>query len=265
MDPNNVITVDSSFQMLNPEQLQQMQARRNYEGDNDYKQYQLPPFIQTERMFRSTEPGNTPKKERAFTIANKATTAMESHHFDDATKMTMHALSLDPLCVDGWRNLVRVLNQICDGDTIVCATREVINFSRQFYTSEFQQNDGMFYTMPITRPYIRTLQDIAHTSLQSEQLDVSTFTYEEILRLNYNDNNAVRENLLACYIKLIGRIKRFPNTKPVRTIEQAEALINAKLGPDPLFEENNLTVRWANICFAFLRKKNCKEFAKKEY
>lgn len=265
MDPRNVITVDSSFQMLNPEQLQQMHTRQNYEGDKDYPQYQLPPFIQTERMFRSTDESNTPEKERAFTIANKATTAMESHNFSDATKMSLFALSLDPFCIDGWRNLVRVLNEICDGDTIVCATREVINFSRQFFTNEFKENNGMFYTMPLTRPYIRTLQDIAHTSLQSEQLDVSIFTYEEILRLNHNDNNAVRENLLACYIKLIGRIQRFPNTKPVRTIEQAEALINAKLTEDHLFEENNIIVRWASICFAYLRKKNWKELAKKEY
>lgn len=265
MDPRNVITVDSSFQMLNPAQLQQMHTRQNYEGDKDYPQYQLPPFIQTERMFRSTDESNTPEKERAFTIANKATTAMESHNFSDATKMSLFALSLDPFCIDGWRNLVRVLNEICDGDTIVCATREVINFSRQFFTNEFKENNGMFYTMPLTRPYIRTLQDIAHTSLQSEQLDVSIFTYEEILRLNHNDNNAVRENLLACYIKLIGRIQRFPNTKPVRTIEQAEALINAKLTEDHLFEENNIIVRWASICFAYLRKKNWKELAKKEY
>lgn len=265
MDPSHVITLDSSFQTIDPERLRQMQSKTSYEGDNDYTQYQLPPFTQTERMFRSGEEKNTPQRERAFTIANKATTAMETNHFDDATKMTLHALELDPLCIDGWRNLCRVLNQICDGDTIVCATREVINFARQFYKEQFDENNGMFYTMPITRPYIRTLQDIAHTSLQSEQLDVSVYTYEEILRLNHNDNNSVRDNLLSCYIKLIGRIQRFPDTKPVRTIEQAEQLINAQFGPDPLFEEDNLTVRWAKICFAYLRNKNWQQMAKKEY
>ena len=180
MDPRNIITLDSSLQMLNPEQLQRMQAKRDYEGDKDYVQYQLPPFTQTERMFLSAEETSTPQKERAFTIANKATTAMESHHFDDATKMSLQSITLDPFCIDGWRNLCRVLNQICDGDTIVCATREVLNFARQFYKPQFAENDGMFYTMPITRPYIRALQDLAHTSLQSEQLDVSIFTYEEI-------------------------------------------------------------------------------------
>lgn len=245
--------------------LQRMQSRQNYQGDNDYPQYQLPTFIFSERAFQGLEGEPDPKKERAFTIANKATPAMECGNFEDAKKMAYHALSLDPLCVDAWRVLCKILNQMCDGDTVICATREVLNFSRQFYQEEFEQEDGMFYSISTTRPYMRLLSDIASTALQSEQLDVAIYTYEEMIRLNHRDNTGARDPLLCCYLKIIGRIHRFPSTRPIRTIEQAQQLINCKFDEDPLFEDNNLTVRWANLCFAYIQKKNWKKLAKKEH
>ena len=245
--------------------LQQMQSRQDYAGDDDYPQYQLPTFIYSERAFQGLQGETTPNKERAFTIANKATPAMEYGNFEDAKKMAYHALSLDPLCIDAWRVLCKILNQTCDGDTVICATREVINFSRQFFKEVFEQEDGMFYSISYTRPYMRLLSDIAYTALQSDQLDVAIYSYEEMIRLNHNDNIGARDCLLCCYLKIIGRIHCFPGTKPIRTIDQAQRLINCKFGDDPLFESDNLTVRWANLCFAYLQKKNWKQIAKKEY
>lgn len=241
-----------------------MQEKKEYEGDKDYVQYELPPLIKTERMLSSIQQGWTPEKERAFTIANKARSAMNQDNFDDASKMSYQALNIDPLCIDGWRNLSKILNKIVDGDTVICNLREIINFSRQLYHNEFNANNGMFYSMAHTRPYLRILTDIAMTSFQSDQLDVTIYAYEEMLRLNHNDDTGARNNLLACYLKIIGRIRRFPSTVPKRTIEQAEQLMNGQISSEPLFNESNLTYRWARLCISYLRDQNWKEIATEE-
>lgn len=245
-----------------------LKSKQNFKPDidEDYPQYRLPTYIVTERSFQSLEGEVDPKKERAFTIANKALPAIESNKLDDAKKMCYHALNLDPLCIDAWRMLCSILNQTCDGDTIVCALREVIDFSRPFFESEFKQKIGKFYQITKTRPYIRLLTDLAKTALRGDQLDVAIYAYEEVLRLNHSDNMIIRDPLLCCYIKIIGRVHRYPNTTPKRTIEQAEQLINAKFDGIPLFSKDRLTVRWSEICFAFIqKKKNWEEIAKKEY
>lgn len=233
-------------------------------GDDDYPQYKLPALIISERSFMSIDKEIDPNIERAFTIANKGIKAIEANKLDDAKKMSYHALSLDPFCVDAWRMILNVLNQTCDGDTLVCCFREVIEFSRRFYSEEFQQK-GNFYTIPRTRPYVRLLADFAKTALRGDQLDTAIYAYEEAIRLNYHDNMILRDPLLCCYVKIIGRISKFPKTKPVRTIDQVLRFIDSELDENPLFNKDTLTVRWAQICFAYIQKKNWQELAKKEY
>ena len=236
-------------------------------GDSDYPQFPLPFFITSERMFGNMTSEVSPKQERAFTIANKATTAIEQQKFEMAEKMAFHSLSIDPGCVDAWRILCKCLNPISDGDTVVCATREVMNFARttKEVRDAIQSEPGMFYSISTTRPYIRILTDLASTAIQSEQLDVAIMVYEEIIRLNYNDNTGSRDPLLACYMKLLGRIMRFPKTKFVRTFEQVEAFTKLKLSNECIFEDDNLTVRWFNMLRAYAKKGNWKELAKAEY
>lgn len=234
-------------------------------GDDDYPQYNLHGFIASERSFVFSQGEVDPKKVRAFTIANKALKAIESNKPEDAKKMAYHALSLDPFCIDAWRILCNVLNPWCDGDTIVCMLREIVDFARPFYAEEFKQT-GKFYSLPRTRPYIRLLTDLAKTALRGEQLDVAIYAYEETIRLNYHDNMLSRDPLLCCYVKIIGRIHNYPKTKPVRTIEQVQRFIDSELDGNPLFNKDTLTVRWAQLCFAYLqKKKNWQEMAKKEY
>lgn len=216
-------------------------------------------------MFSSAQKEIPPEKERAFTIANKAREAMNLNNNEDAIKMAFHSLILDPLCIDGWLVLCKILFQMCDGDTVICNFREILYFSRFLFRKEFELNNGRFYSIPYTRPYIRILSEIGSAASISDRLDLAIFTYEEILRLNHKDNTGSRNLLLAYYLKIIGRIKRFPSTRPIRTVEQAEQLMYGQIDSENIFEENNLTVRWAKLCFAYLRDKNWKEIAKEEY
>ena len=269
MDPNRnpmVFTMDSAmFQMGGFPGFPGVSQGGSRPGDNDYKQFPLPHFLETERMCLNL-PEN---KERAFIMANKATTALDMRQFETAEKMSFHALSLDSSCIDAWRTLTKCITPVGDGDTVVCGLREVLNFAKPFYKNEFENEHGRFYSIASTRPYIRILTDLGQVAMQSEMLDVAIYVYEEILRLNWGDNTGSRDPLLACYLKLIGRIIRFPKTKPVRTIDQAMALINYEYDFDgskePLFGCDSITVRWAKIAFAYAKKdKNWKNLAKAE-
>ena len=234
-------------------------------GDSDYPEVQLPPFAFSERMFLTMGGDVSHKKERAFTIANKATIVIdEQEDINKCSKMGYHALSLDPDCLDAWRNLTKCMNHVSDGDTVICALREIIKFARPFFHDEFTSDPGMFYKISTTRPYIRLLADLASIAYQSERLDLTIYSYEEIIRLNNNDNAGVRYSLLPCYLEAISRHKRLPSFKPVRTVQHAEALINAVLLGTELFEQDCLTVRWAKIILAYEKKENWKDLAKAE-
>lgn len=249
----------------------QMQFQQANPNDDDYPQYRLPTFIFSERTFHALDGELDPAKERAFTIANKVASAIESNNYADASKMAYQAYQLDPLCVDAWRSMVKILNEVSDGDTIITATRELLYFSRRFYQEEFHQV-GMFYSISTTRPYMRILTDLAEIATVSLQLDLATYCYEEMVRLNHRDNTGARDPLLCCYVKLIGRARRFPNsTKPIRTIKQARQLINCVFDDEnnsdhcPLFDKDNLCVRWAELCFLYAEKGNWKKVARREY
>lgn len=138
------------------------------------------------------------------------------------------------------------------------------HFCRPFFKDEFEKEAGNFYQLSHTRPYIRTLTDMAKTALRGDQLDAAIYAYEECLRLNRHDNIVNRDPLLCCYVKLIGRLHRHPKTtKLKRTIEQVQQFIDAILYDDvTLFNKDTLTVRWAQICLAYIQKKTGKNLQK---
>lgn len=89
------------------------------------------------------------------------------------------------LFIDAWRMITYNLYvQHSDGSILINATRELLRFSRRFYETEFEKV-GQFYTTPSTRPYIRILCDMAKAAKHGYRLDVATYLYEEILRLDH--------------------------------------------------------------------------------
>lgn len=234
-----------------------------------YPQYRLRTFVSTERMFLSQFHGGTPEYIKAFTIANKADDAIDKGDIAEAEKMAYHALRIDPTCIDAWRIFTRLMNQYSDGDTIICALREILAIAREIFNEEFEET-GMFYKISSTRPYMRLLCEIGNSAQQGDKCDTAIYAFEEMIRLNHSDNMGMRENLLAMYLKMIGRKLRGDETIPIRTIEQAEELINAKLPAAdfyPLWGEDpdDVIIRWARIMIAYARKEDWKEMAKREY
>ena len=196
---------------------------------------------------------------------------MESGNTTDAIKMAYEAYSLDPLSADAWRAMIKLNVEYTDADTLITMMRELLHFSRRFYDEAFHQV-GMFYSISSTRPYMRVLTDLAEIAMSNLQLDVATYCYEEMVRLNHRDNTGARDPLICCYLKIIGRARRFPKTtRPVRTIAHAKKLIRCVFTDEnsssrcPLFEEGNTCVRVAEMCFAYVEKGNWKKIARSEY
>lgn len=245
-----------------------MHQNPNRPGDELYKDYHLDPLVQSERMFYSMDENHTESKERAFTIANKASTAIKEHKYEESEKMGLHALSCDPSCIDAWRVLASALHRHGDSDTAICALREIIYYALPRFNYLLDgKNDGKFYSASETRPYMRVLTDIGGIAAESGKLEISIRVYEEMIRINHGDNTGARNPLLACYLKIIGRRMRHPGAKPVRTIQHAMSLINCRFpGNDyPLMGKDDVMVRWANIMIAYHQKKNWQALAKAEY
>ena len=225
----------------------------SHPGDDDYPQYPLPPLLSSERMFLSAS-DNNPNKERAFVIANKAQSAIAANKIEDAKKMAKHALSLDPTSIDAWRSLIVTLNCSCDGDTVICALRELLHYAKIVFHESFINDQCMFYNVAPTRAYIRLLIDIGNTALESDQLDIALYSYEESLRLNRRDNIGARSTLLAIYMIIVGRRIAFPNYTPIRTVDHVNALINLRFEDDTVFEDNNTVVKWTKLILAYHNK-----------
>ncbi|OHT07993.1 hypothetical protein TRFO_23702 [Tritrichomonas foetus] len=234
--------------------LQRLESSDNYEspGDNDYPNYQVPCSIASERAFLNDGGPVEDYVVRAFTIANKAKVAIEKNDIRQAERMGYHAITIDPDCVDGWRIFSTTLYPLCDGDTVICAIREVIKFARSKYRKTYVGDQGTIYSICCSRPYVRILMDLASIAANSEQFDVVIYACEEGLRLNYRDNKSARNLLLFCYLKLLGRGMKYPmHVKPHRTVDHIHELINDFLKEDPLFENANLVVRWSEILLAY--------------
>lgn len=244
--------------------LRMMQQYQNpntvHPGDDCYKQYQLMHFVQSERMFLSSF-NYTEDQIKAFTIANKADDAINKGNLDDANKMAFHALKLDPTCIDAWRILCVLLKPLSDTDSILNALREILPFAREKYASEFDEV-GRFYQMSETRPYMRLLYQIYESAKQAEKCDTAICALEELIRLCHGDNMGARDHLLGMYLKMIGRKLRNDTTIPIRTIEQAEAIMYQDVaeGDEPVFghDSRDVIVRWAKILIAYAKKEDWK-------
>lgn len=236
-----------------------------------YPQYNLFPRIASERMFMIQVHGCSREEIIAFTIANKGDDAFAKGKESECERMGYHALQFDPRCLDAWRILARLMNLYMEGDTIAGALRETLVIGRELYNQLFEAT-GKFYKISLTRPYMRILHDIADIARQGDKCDTAIFAYEELIRLNHWDSQGNREHLLGLYLKMIGRKLRGDTTIPVRTIEQAEELMKAKLSGSDLeiWGENpgmeSMVYRWAQMLIKFAKNdESWKDMAREDY
>jgi hypothetical protein len=238
------------------------------DGDDLFPEYEMmDPLAYPERdALRFGNPAATNDQIQAFVIAQKVESALAQGDLETPRRMAFTAVKLDAACFDGYQMMLFYMKDLIEKDTVICGYREILHAMHGFYQEHFRAAEGHFFNEPSTRPFIRALASIAACAQNADRLDITTYAYEELVRLNHDDETSARELLVACYLKLIGRRKRIPETQPIRTWAHLQALLDARLGTKPLFgkDANEPMRRWARIFMAFDRNQDWRSMVRAE-
>jgi len=66
----------------------------------------------------------------------------------------------------------------------------------------FEDNEGHFWGMIESRPYMRAKAYLADAFIEMKRYDKAIFQFEDCIKLNPNDNQGIRNELLALYLQL---------------------------------------------------------------
>jgi len=125
--------------------------------------------------------------------------AMEAESETQARKLTKRALKLDPDCVDALVVMTR-LEARTPRDVIEGLQKAVEAGERSLGAKFIQENEGHFWMLIETRPWMRAMEELA-AALKGAGLHMDAIRiYERMLKLNPNDNQGVRDPLLGLYL-----------------------------------------------------------------
>lgn len=120
-----------------------------------------------------------------------------------ATALCHGALGIYPDCVDA----LSMLAEINSGRSFeyVDAMRKAVDAGRRdLGPNYFAANRGMFWGLIETRPFMRALAQLAFALVDwgaPQAVDEAIAIFEEMLELNPNDNQGVRDWLAGCYLQ----------------------------------------------------------------
>ena len=151
---------------------------------------------------RGGQPGAPGRMSPADEAQDIAYQAMEASDAQTAVKLAMQAVDLDPNCVDALIILAQAGSRSPD-DLIENMRMAVDVGERALGDDYFEEHRGHFWGLLETRPYMRARQELADLLREAGRTDEAVEHYEQMLDLNPNDNQGLRDLLLACY--LLGR------------------------------------------------------------
>ena len=126
--------------------------------------------------------------------------SMEEDNDRKALDLARKALSLAPDCVDA--RVVEIQITVDDADKRVNACKNLLAQAREKMGREFfEENRGHFWGVVTTRPYMRALEYLTHLLMSMERYDEAGAVMEEMIDLNPNDNQGVRDTLLGLYLE----------------------------------------------------------------
>ncbi len=144
-----------------------------------------------------------PSSARSRTLAEKAQElayqAMEADNIDTAVALAMQAVKQDRRCVDALVILAHAGS--ASRDELIDNLEKAVWMGEQALGEDFfEENSGHFWGLIETRPYMRARHELAELLREAGQTDAAIGHYEAMLDLNPNDNQGVRDLLLACYL-----------------------------------------------------------------
>jgi tetratricopeptide (TPR) repeat protein len=173
------------------------------------------------------EPEDDPKS-RAQDLAYQA---MEQYSPREALRFARAALKLHPDCIDALR--IQATSGQNRPVLVIDALRQVAQKGEEALGSEFfQENRGRFWGMLETRPFMRTLWDLAQALTDCGRDLESIQTLERMLELNPNDNQGIRYPLIGL---LLANVQ----------LEKAARLLER-------YPEDSAVILWAQVLERFL-------------
>ncbi len=125
--------------------------------------------------------------------------AMEADDPNAAVKLAMRAVELDRRCVDALIILAHAGSDSQD-ELIENLAKTVLTGEEALGEGFFEENAGHFWGILEARPYMRARQELADLLRDAGRTEEAISQYEAMLELNPNDNQGVRDLLLACYL-----------------------------------------------------------------
>ena len=114
--------------------------------------------------------------------------------------MARRALEISPDCADAYVMLAEETARSVD-EAIRIYEKGVAAGERALGPKCFEENAGRFWGILETRPYMRARSGLAQSLHESGRLDEAIRHFEELLRLNPNDNQGNRDLLTPCYLE----------------------------------------------------------------
>jgi tetratricopeptide (TPR) repeat protein len=137
-----------------------------------------------------------PARERAEDLLQQA---YEADDPEEIAAMSRRALEAWPDCADAYVLLAEVARG--PKEALDLYARGVEAGSRDLGGDAFRELAGHFWAFPETRPYMRARFGLAQVLWVLGRRDEAVGHYQEMLRLNPNDNQGVRYTLAACLLE----------------------------------------------------------------
>lgn len=146
--------------------------------------------------------GNLPRQSEAQELAWSAMEVIYDD-CDKAAALCRKALSIYPDCADAITMLAEI--EPATNAEFVERMREAVAAGRRDLSPKgFKEFKGMFWGFHETRPFMRAMSGLAFALLDLktvESVDGAIGIFEEVLELNPNDNQGVREPLVGAYLQ----------------------------------------------------------------
>jgi len=175
--------------------LQQVLESQDFSGKGDMQAF-IDEFNARGCSPSPTADGSRTASEKAQELAYDA---METDDPVTALKLAMRAVELDRRCVDA---LVMLAHASADSPDELIEKIEKIVWIGEIALGEdfFEENGGRFWGILETRPYMRARQELADLLRDAGRIEDAIGHYEAMLELNPDDNQGIRDLLLACYL-----------------------------------------------------------------
>ena len=177
--------------------LQQAMKEREFSSTEEMNRFL------NERLRKQSRPEADPKRQ----AQQLAFRAMESHDPLEMMELADVALNLDSHCIDALK-VMAVMAAAGSVEALVSRMQDVVHLAeRDLGPDFFRDHRGHFWSMIETRPYMRARSDLTAALIRAGRREEAIEHLEDMLDLNPNDNQGLREPLLSCCL-LTGDLDR---------------------------------------------------------